>query len=508
MAELRHLVPLLAARGARRERAGRGTPRRRRWTTVAGAGRRGPPRRLRGRRRPATATDADFNRPAQVAALPGGGYLIADSSNQRIRRVAADGTLSTVAGDGNQCSGPTERCGDGGDPLAASLNTPHDVAVLPDGAILIADTFDNRIREVSPDGHRITTVAGTGDSCTPALDPCGHGGPAVDAQLSLPLAVDPLPDGDFLVADQGQIAGAPDQKLSRVRLVHDGRMLLLAGSGGWAFGGDDGPALDASFDALPTSSRSPTGACSSATAATAACAGSTRRDDPPAGRLRGVEHAGELHQLHRLGRRRRRRPCARRVVQWHRLRRAGRRRHRVRGRHLQQPHPEHRARRHDLHVGRHRGAAELQRRVRPCRPDAARVAERDLARRADPRSATPATTACGVSRRARPRRPCLRPGSRACGRRPTCPLWATSTQPGRRPPRCGAQPSRAGARAPGTSASTAGRPRRSCSPTGPTASWRCRSRRHPGRASSATLRSPPRRASRRARTGRSPSSAR
>ena len=110
----------------------------------------------------------------------------------------------------------------------------------------------------------------------------------------------------------------------------------------------------------------------------------SRRDDPPAGRLRGVEHAGELHQLHRRGRRRRRRPCARRVVQRHRLPRASRRRHGVRGRHLQQPHSEHRARRHDLHVGRHRGAAELQRRVRPCRPDAARVAERDLARRADP----------------------------------------------------------------------------------------------------------------------------
>lgn len=250
MVESRHLValPVAVVLAVSAPVAGASVPT---LETVAGSGPTWPAGGgFRGDGGLATATDADFNRPAQVEALPGGGYLIADSSNQRIRRVATDGTLSTLAGDGNQCSGPTERCGDGGDPLAASLNTPHDVAVLPDGAILIADTFDNPIREVSPDGQRITTVAGTGDSCTPSLDPCGHGGPAVDAQLSLPLAVDPLPDGDFLVADQGQIAGAPDQKLSRIRLVHDGRMLLLAGAGGWGFHGDGGPALDATFNAV------------------------------------------------------------------------------------------------------------------------------------------------------------------------------------------------------------------------------------------------------------------
>jgi hypothetical protein len=194
-----------------------------------------------------------------VAALPGGGFLIADSSNQRIRRVDASGTMTTVAGDGAQCPGPTDACGDGGDPLAAALNTPHAVAPLPGGGFLIADTFDNRIRAVSADGSRITTVAGTGESCTPHREPCGHGGLATDAELSLPVSVQALPGGDFLVADQGQPSGDPADKLSRIRLVHDGRMLLLAGRGGWGFGGDGGPALDAGFDAVSDVAAEPDG---------------------------------------------------------------------------------------------------------------------------------------------------------------------------------------------------------------------------------------------------------
>ena len=198
----------------------------------------------------ATSPAAALNRPAHVAALPGGGYLIADSSNQRIRKVSATGVLSTVAGNGSQCPRSTDSCGDGGSPLGASLNVPHDVEPIPDGSFLIADTFDNRIRKVSADGSVITTVAGTGVPCTPADEPCGHGGLATDARLSLPLAVEALSGGDFLVADQGDAFASADQRVSRIRLVHDGRMLILAGRGGPGFAGDGGPALDAAFNAL------------------------------------------------------------------------------------------------------------------------------------------------------------------------------------------------------------------------------------------------------------------
>jgi glucose/arabinose dehydrogenase len=104
--ELRHLVVALAlalALSAPVAHAASPT-----LTTVAGAGPTWPdPGGFGGDGGPATATDADLNRPALVAALPGGGFLIADSSNQRIRRVAAHGTLTTVAGDGVQCPAPT-----------------------------------------------------------------------------------------------------------------------------------------------------------------------------------------------------------------------------------------------------------------------------------------------------------------------------------------------------------------------------------------------------------------
>jgi hypothetical protein len=164
--------------------------------------------------------------------------------------VSPTGVLSTVAGNGSQCPASTDPCGDGGSPLAASLNVPHDVEPIADGGFLIADTFDNRIRKVSPDGSVITTVAGTGVACTSATEPCGQGGLATAAYLSLPLALEALPGGDFLVADQGDAFAAADQRVSRVRLVHAGRMLVLAGRGAPGFAGDGGPGLDAAFNAL------------------------------------------------------------------------------------------------------------------------------------------------------------------------------------------------------------------------------------------------------------------
>ncbi|MFL5852501.1 MAG: hypothetical protein ACJ77G_08470 [Solirubrobacteraceae bacterium] len=186
------------------------------------------------------ASQAEIDHPSQVEALPGGGYLFTDTSNHRIRLVAADGTIETIAGNGQQCPAPTDACGDNGPAVAASLNTPHDVAALPGGGFLIADTFDNRIRRVDASGT-ITTVAGTGELCEPSYNPCGHGGPALAASLSWPASVHVLPDGSFVIADQHS---------GRVRLVHDGLILHLAGTGLPAFGGDGLAASTAGFSGL------------------------------------------------------------------------------------------------------------------------------------------------------------------------------------------------------------------------------------------------------------------
>jgi hypothetical protein len=155
-------------------------------STVAGTGTPG----FSGDGGPATA--AQLTNPNAVAVTADGGFLIADSGNRRIRRVSPSGIISTVAGTGVQGSS-----GDGGAATAAQLNAPEGLATTPDGGFLIADWFANRVRWVSPTGV-ITTVAGTG---TPTLFLNGDGGPATAANISMPYAVAVTPAGGFVFTD-------------------------------------------------------------------------------------------------------------------------------------------------------------------------------------------------------------------------------------------------------------------------------------------------------------------
>jgi hypothetical protein len=153
-------------------------------TTVAGTGTAG----FSGDGGPATS--ARLNLPFGVAPTADGGLLIADAGNHRIRRVSPSGTITTVAGNGvNGFSG------DGGPATAAALASPHNVTAAPDGGFLVADTGNNRIRRVAPNGT-ITTIAGTGTAGF-----SGDGGAAVSARLFQPKAVAVNSAGDFLVAD-------------------------------------------------------------------------------------------------------------------------------------------------------------------------------------------------------------------------------------------------------------------------------------------------------------------
>ncbi len=111
-------------------------------STVAGNGIRG----LSGDGGPATNAAVAF--PRGLALDTAGNLFIADTLNFRIRRVSPDGIISTVAGNG------TERfSGDGGAATSASLVRPQAVAVDAAGNLFIADTFNHRIRQVSPDGQ-------------------------------------------------------------------------------------------------------------------------------------------------------------------------------------------------------------------------------------------------------------------------------------------------------------------------------------------------------------------
>jgi sugar lactone lactonase YvrE len=105
-----------------------------------------------------------------VAVDSAGNVFVADTNDHRIRKVAPDGTVSTVAGDGFPGFG-----GDGGPASAARLNTPYGVALDGAGNLFIADLGNNRVRKVSPDGT-ISTVPGTENLVAPrnvALDRAG-----------------------------------------------------------------------------------------------------------------------------------------------------------------------------------------------------------------------------------------------------------------------------------------------------------------------------------------------
>jgi hypothetical protein len=132
------------------------------------------------------------SRPAGLALDAQGNLYIADSGNNRIDKVGLDGTIRTVAG-----RGTAGFSGDGSSAVQAQLNAPTGVAVDDSGALFIADTGNNRVRRVSPDGT-ITTVAGSG-----AKGFSGDGGTAVKAQLSGPTGVAIGPDGALFIADFG-----------------------------------------------------------------------------------------------------------------------------------------------------------------------------------------------------------------------------------------------------------------------------------------------------------------
>lgn len=185
-------------------------------TTVAGTGRRG----FSGDGGPATL--ARMRSAGYITALADGGFLFADSENHRIRRVTASGTIATVVGSGPVGADRGAFAGDGGPADRARLDTPASADVTTTGALLVADSFNHRIRRVSPSG-RISTVAGSGASGVDAGGFRGDGQRATRARLSVPTDVEPLAGGGFAIADSAN---------ARVRVVlPSGRIGTLAGSG-------------------------------------------------------------------------------------------------------------------------------------------------------------------------------------------------------------------------------------------------------------------------------------
>jgi sugar lactone lactonase YvrE len=175
------------------------------------------------------AASAILRGPTNVAMDSAGNLYIADTGNNRIRKVTPAGVITTIVGNGEKgCNG------DGGPASLAQLYWPHSVAVDSGGNLYVSDTHNNRIRKVTSAGV-IATIAGNG---TDGFS--GDDGPAASAKLSMPECITVDSAGNLYIADR---------RNHRVRKVTPAGMITtIAGNGTYGSGGDGGWATSAQLE--------------------------------------------------------------------------------------------------------------------------------------------------------------------------------------------------------------------------------------------------------------------
>ena len=172
----------------------------------------------------AAAASAQLNNPRDVAVDAAGNIYIADSNNNRIRKVTPAGVISTVAGTGIEGFS-----GDGAAATSAQINNPFAVAADAAGNLYVADTNNHRIRKVDTAGV-ITTYAGTTQGFS------GDGGPATSAQINSPTDLTFDGAGNLYISDTNNL---------RIRRVDAGTGNISTVAGGGSSPGDNVPATSA-----------------------------------------------------------------------------------------------------------------------------------------------------------------------------------------------------------------------------------------------------------------------
>jgi len=176
-----------------------------------------------------TATTLTMVSPYGVAVDGSGNIFVAEFGTNRIRKIDTSGNITTAVGDGNQGF-----AGDGGPANKVEMNQPTAVAVDASGNVYFADSQNNRIRKLA--GGNVTTIAGNGQ-----LSHSGDGGAAISAQLNAPLGVAVDGSGNLYIADTAN---------NVVRKVAtNGAITNFAGNGSAGNGGDGGAATSAQLSA-------------------------------------------------------------------------------------------------------------------------------------------------------------------------------------------------------------------------------------------------------------------
>ena len=157
--------------------------------------------------------EAKFNTPSGLAVDTKGNLFVADTGNNRIRRVSPQGVVSTLAGDGTagHADGPAAQ---------AQFDGPIGITVDALGNVYVADTYNDRIRKITPEGS-VSTVAGAG---------LGYAdGPSDTALFDTPCGIVVAADGVLIVADTGN---------QRLRKIANGQVTTLP----FVFPGEANPA--------------------------------------------------------------------------------------------------------------------------------------------------------------------------------------------------------------------------------------------------------------------------